>query len=540
MCTICGVISKNEEDAVGPVLEMLEVMSHRGPDSAGMSWGRETVYADSVEELSAKAKDIRAPRALGHARLSITGVSGSQPFENGSEYPKMIFNGEIYNFGDLHQRYFKDDAQLRGDNDGELLFRLLDQLYDGKGENAIVKALPLLDGVYALALMDHNSVTLYRDKVGIKQVYYGENNEYIAFASERKALWKLRIRSQRLNPGEMLQIKRNRLIRKKIERFKSLPIRYRKKRGALDVYRSVLLEAVKKRVFGHRKVGVLFSGGVDSVLVSHIAKRYCNKVIGYIGGVQGSPDLEYARGAAKSIGISLKVSVLDSSTIQQLVPDVVEAIEDRDLMQVEVALPMFAALKRAKDDNVRVMLTGQGADELFAGYEWYPPILYDKGEADLIRNMWNDINNLYRDTLEREDKISMWHSIELRVPFLDPEVIREAMMICPWLKIKRSKGTHDQLGKRLHRELAYREGLPHSISHRIKDGAQHGSGIHDALAEISKSAKFKPVVKALDLDEPELKGSAFRYEGKDVVNTNYGEACAQEYIDSIAKRIFKR
>jgi asparagine synthase (glutamine-hydrolysing) len=267
--------------------------------------------------------------------------------------------------------------------------------------------------------------------------------------------------------------------------------------------------------------------------------KYCKEVKGYIGGVQGSPDLVHATKAAEAIGIPLEVSMLDSAKIQQLVPDVVEAIEDRDLMQVEVALPMFAALKRAKEDDVRVMLTGQGADELFAGYEWYPPILNDQGEDDLIRNMWNDIENLYRDTLEREDKISMWHSIELRIPFLDPEVIKKAMMICPWLKIEKSNGTHDKLGKRLHRELAFREGVPRAISHRTKDGAQHGSGIHNALAEVSKMINFKPPSKVPNLDEFELRGSAFRYEGKDVVNTCYGEVSAQNYIDSVAERIFK-
>jgi asparagine synthase (glutamine-hydrolysing) len=540
MCTICGVISKDDEDAVGPVLKMLKVMSHRGPDSAGMSWGRETLYAESVEELSAKAKGIKAQRALGHARLRITGESGTQPFENPDDYPKLVFNGEIYNFREIHQTHFKDEAELNGDNDGELLFRLLDRLSNGSGEEAIVRAIPHLDGVYALALMEKNAVTLYRDKVGIKQVYYGENSDYIAFASERKALWKISMRSQRLNPGELLQIKNNRLIRRKIESFKSLPIRYRESRDALEVYRDVLFKAVKKRVVGHRKLGVLFSGGVDSVLVTRVAKKYCRKVVGYIGGVPGSPDLEYAREAAKAIGIPLEVSLLDSSNIEKLIPDVIEAIEDRDLMQVEVALPMFAALKRAKEDGIRVMLTGQGADELFAGYEWYPQILNDQGESDLIRSMWNDIKNLYRDTLEREDKISMWHSIELRVPFLDPEVIRKAMMICPWLKIEKSNGTHDRLGKRLHRELAHRVGVPRTISHRTKDGAQHGSGVHEALAEVSKSVKYEPLTQAPNLDEPELRGSAFRYEGKDVENCSYGEACAQEYVDSIAGRIFKK
>jgi asparagine synthase (glutamine-hydrolysing) len=539
MCGICGVVARGDDegnDAMGPLREMLGAMSHRGPDSAGATWGAGTRTADSLEELLAKIEDVRAPRAVGHIRLSITGQTGTQPFENGPNFPKLVFNGEIYNFRSLIDEHFGDGG-LVTDNDGELLFELINSRFRGHAGHALNDTVDALDGVYALAVMDESGISLYRDTVGVKQVYWGINGDYVAFASERKALWKIGLKSRRLNPGELLRIENEGSAqvvgRDKLSLSK---VRHRNRKAALDVYRTSLLAAVEKRVVGHDHVGVLFSGGVDSCMVAAVAREMCPHVTAYAGGVAGSPDLEAARAAADKMGLELRVHPLTSENLDELIPDTVKAIEDNGLMQVEVALPMFAALKLAAEDGVRVMLTGQGADELFGGYEWYPPILARDGDSAVIRAMWTDINNLYRDTLEREDKMSMWHSIELRVPFLDPHLIDRAMSIAPEHKI-RNNGSLDRMGKRIHRKLAAELGVPHEIAYRLKDGAQHGSGIHRALERYAARLDT-PVVEAPDLDEPEVRGSAYRHEGIDVENGSYGSAEARALIDSIAREAF--
>ena len=102
-------------------------------------------------------------------------------------------------------------------------------------------------------------------------------------------------------------------------------------------------------------------------------------------------------------------------------------IEDSNAGQVEVALPVYAAVKLAHEDGIKVMLTGQGADELFGGYSWYAKVVEKEGYKMLRRHMIEDLLLLYKETLEREDKITMAHSIELREPFLDPEVIKVAL-----------------------------------------------------------------------------------------------------------------
>jgi asparagine synthase (glutamine-hydrolysing) len=263
-----------------------------------------------------------------------------------------VFNGEIYNYRALARRF----GGPRTDTDGEVLFQLLEGAHDGDGVHAVRRVLPDLDGVYAFAMMDSEAVVLARDRMGVKQVYFGENDRLVAFASERKALWRIGMRSRRLNPGQMLRMSACGVVLEQSRPLQILPVAYTDRTKAKAAYRRVLTEAVRKRVDGHGKVGVLFSGGVDSVLIARLAAGLCNEVIAYAGGLPGSPDLTHAVKAARSIGIPIRVTELNADSIEKLVPETVAAIEDGDLLQVEAAIPMYAALGLARKDGVRVMM----------------------------------------------------------------------------------------------------------------------------------------------------------------------------------------
>lgn len=141
----------------------------------------------------------------------------------------------------------------------------------------------------------------------------------------------------------------------------------------------------------------------------------------------------------------------------------------------------------AHEDGLKVMLTGQGADELFAGYPWYRTIVEKDGYNSLKRYMVGDVLNLYRETLEREDKITMVNAVELRVPYLDPKVIKIAMQIDDKLKIRSPK---DELEKLIHMELAKRIRIPADLAERPKKAAQHGSGIHEAILVVAQKNGF--------------------------------------------------
>jgi asparagine synthase (glutamine-hydrolysing) len=309
--------------------------------------------------------------------------------------------------------------------------------------------------------------------------------------------------------------------------------------SAVEAYGKALNEAMEKRVQDFQRIGIIFSGGIDSVLIAYLASKMVPEVICYTGGVTGSSDILNARQIADKLGLKLKVCELDQEEVEELIPEVMNVIEDSNAGQVEVALPVYCAVKLAHEDGIKVMLTGQGADELFGGYSWYAKVVEKEGYKMLRRHMIEDLLLLYKETLEREDKITMAHSIELREPFLDPEVIKVALATSLRLNVK---GGSDSFGKHVHRKLAEHLGIPHDIAYRIKEAAQHGSGMHGMLDNIARKHGFdESTVPANYLEELNMRekiGSSQRYgylfvDGKIWI----AEPHIQMYLDSILKKM---
>jgi len=148
----------------------------------------------------------------------------------------------------------------------------------------------------------------------------------------------------------------------------------------------------------------------------------------------------------------LEINQLSENEVEKMIPEIINVIEDDNMGQVEVAIPIYAAVKLAREQGIRVMLTGQGADEIFGGYSWYSKIVQKYGYDKILEYMIKDVKLLYKETLEREDKITMSQSVELREPFLDPHLIDTVLRIDPRLNIQNG-GTdkYDNLGKRVHR-----------------------------------------------------------------------------------------
>jgi asparagine synthase (glutamine-hydrolysing) len=207
-------------------------------------------------------------------------------------------------------------------------------------------------------------------------------------------------------------------------------------------------------------------------------------------------------------------------------------VEESGLLQVEVAIPMYMATKMAAADGIRVMYTGQAADELFAGYPWYSDVIRESGYLRLHEQLWEDLRRLYDDTLEREDKLAMAHSIEVRAPYLDRDVIRTAMRISPRLKIQ---GLEDNLRKRVHRQAAVELGVPAYLAFRIKDPAQSGSGIHGIIEKIARKHVVAPDTDLVAENIKTDKGSIYRY-GEGV----YGEDIARDYLQGLYQKIQDR
>jgi asparagine synthase (glutamine-hydrolysing) len=232
---------------------------------------------------------------------------------------------------------------------------------------------------------ESGTLALVRDKMGVRQIYYGENERFIAFASERKALWKIGIKepTKRVLPCYAIVISPEGSIQEfKIANL-PIPAQYTKKirttASALSIYKKALLASMKKRTQDFDRVGIIFSGGIDSVIIAWIAKKMVPDVICYTGGVHGSNDILYARQIAKKLDLKLRVNELSQDEVERMIPDVINTIEDTNAGQVEVAIPVYAAVKLAHEDGINVMFSGQGADELFGGYAWYSRVVEKEG-----------------------------------------------------------------------------------------------------------------------------------------------------------------
>jgi asparagine synthase (glutamine-hydrolysing) len=361
MCGICGFMD-DDEVPLSDNLDMLSRIRHRGPDQVG-------VYLDGDTQVGERISDLHFRRVNGYISLAqsrleiIGGEGGVQPITG--ESLTLVHNGEIYNHIEL--RNLLQHKEMNSESDSEILLHLIEEYYEGNLVQAVQKAMPLLDGMYALAVTDGLTLVLARDPIGKKPVYYTTGFPFY-FASERKALIKGNGEIKRLLPGKIAEVRNSGIKIHDGYEVERPPIDINDMAEALDAYEVAFDRSIDKRIYGLDRVGVLFSGGIDSVLVARALQLRGLKVTCYTVGTKGSSDIEMAIKAAQELGLTIKVEYLTEKAIRESLAHIIEAIELNGLLQVEVAIPMYIAVQNCREDGHKVMFSGQAADELFAGY----------------------------------------------------------------------------------------------------------------------------------------------------------------------------
>lgn len=531
MCGIVGLAGNFNEELLSVVLKSIK---HRGEDYSGM-------YVDEENMIG-----------LGHNLLSIFNLINEDDklYDNLEENKQpiilndlvLVFNGEIYNFNKL-ESFLKENCQnyTKSKSDSQLLANLINHYYnqyiDENNEYVLLKSvetvLPQLDGDYSFAIYDKkfNNIALSRDSIGVKPLFYGIDNEkgLNGFASEKKALWKAGIADENINdlsPGSVLynwkliDFEDNLINRILSVDFKEKRNQYDDYKDYLDlkdsyeVYKELLMDdlysAVLKRVENITDVGLIFSGGVDSTILALILKKIAQKrndtntveegivkplnVKLYSVGVENSQDIKFSKKIADELNLPLKTIIIDETTVKESIKPVLTAIEDDNIMKLGVGMTIYLATKAMKEDGIKVALSGQGADELFGGYNRYLKHFEENNLMDayfsLDEEIYHDIANMYHVNLERDDAVSMANGVELRVPFLDRDIIDLALDIPGKYKIKNGE---DLLRKHILRDSAKSMGVPDYIALRPKKAAQYGSGINKILK--------KKVLRSFDMEE---------------------------------------
>lgn len=432
-------------------------------------------------------------RVLGQVSVPVEMRSLEPIYPDYREKLILMCDGHFYNPQTLASE-FSQAHRAKRETSAESLVHLM-RGFNGGLEHKVKGALTDLDGDYALAISDANQTIISRNALGTKPLYFAENNMFSAFASNKKSLWKIGFDEViPLRAGMLAIFNHKGTSVKEVLPFREREVNIKDMTQAVGYYQEVFNRALTKRLdeLDHvSKVGVLLSGGVDSCLIAKLVYDAVSdsgmEVVAYTGGLFGSTDVKFAQEFAEELGIEHKTRILSIEEVEEYIPKVIETVEDGDLVQVEAGVGIYAAVEMAAQDGISVLFSGQGPDELWGGYNWYPNVLGKDGRQELCRRMWDDFTKADVETLDRENKIAMAHGIDILFPYLDTQVANLAISVASELKVTSEE---DYLGKHPHRQLAVKMGIPEKYAYREKVAAQHGTGIHDVLQIIARKNGF--------------------------------------------------
>ncbi len=447
--------------------QMLPAIAHRGPDGTG---------AEQV-----------GTTWLGHTRLAIVDlVGGAQPMTGGRHDGDhrdgwwVVANGEVYNHKRLREQLV---GPFRTRSDSEVILHALAELGAERAHE--------LFGMYAFCLAHPDGrVVLGRDPLGIKPLYWAQVDDRVIAASELGAFAaELRPYVEEFPPGHVWTPETG--VRPLVD-LRHDPLggdvgigsTYGSREQATTAVREVVVEAVRERMMADVPLGVFLSGGLDSSIVAAIMAREARPgatVRSFAAGTEGSADLAAARVVAEHLGLEHHERVYTDDEVVAVLPAVVRATESYEPSLIRSAVPNYL-LSELAARHVKVVLTGEGADELFAGYHH----LRGLDEEQLAAAIADGIGVLHHLNLQRADRVSMAFGLEARVPFLARQVIEVAQRVPVAWKLLGEDGHEHAQEKALLRE-AFAGWLPEQILWRRKEQFGDGSGTTDVMARRGES-----------------------------------------------------
>ena len=453
---MCGIVS-----VFGPDIStqydfssMLSSLAHRGPDDRGI-----------LQEKN---------WALGHQRLAIMDVEGGhQPMQASSQGPYSICNGEIYNFRDLQSRHFPDHP-FRTTADSEILLPLFESFGKELGQ--------YLDGMFSFVVSNGQEWLAGRDRIGIKPLYQATAGDHIFFASELKALVNCAEHIQEFPNSHYYHSQAGLVPYYRLPEVKSFQ---QDLEAILAAIRQTLARSVQKRLMSDVPVGVFLSGGLDSSVIAALMRQKVSQLHSFSVGLPQSPDLKAARLVAEHLGTIHHEYVYSEAEMQAVLPEVIYYLESYDPALVRSAIPCYI-VSRLASQHVKVVMTGEGADELFAGYSYFTD--YDDSRA-LHQESVAILKGLHNLNLQRVDRMTMAHSLEGRVPFLDIDFIELCLQIDPQLKLYSTFGIEKWLLRKAFEDL-----LPAEIVWRDKMEFAQGCASSGVLEKHAETAISEPML----------------------------------------------
>jgi asparagine synthase (glutamine-hydrolysing) len=472
MCGIAGCIGEKDTQTVQ---HMLDALPHRGPDDRGIH-----IFENGV---------------FGHTRLSIVDVAhGHQPILANGGMTGIVCNGEIYNFEelkkDLISKYF-----FKTNSDTEVILHLFRE----EGPECVQK----FNGMFAFAIFDEGDYMLARDPIGIKPLYYGYYNDRVYFASELGAMTLAGVDEVHEFPAGHYYTSREGLVQYyQVPEVPNNLIADVEKAG--ELIRRTFIKAVKDRLLSDPvvPVGSFCSGGLDSSLVAAIAAENIPRLHTFAVGMRDergelSDDLKAGRIAANHIGSTHHELIFSEEDYHKALSLVIRKLETYDPALVRCAVPCYFTCELAAD-YVTVVLTGEGADELFAGYHYMKHFPLEELNME-TRRCTTTVHNI---NLQRADRMGMLFSLELRVPFFDVAMVDLAMKISPRLKIREHEGAKIEKWI-LRKAFENTNYLPDEILWRYKVQYTQGAGCESLGAKMAEKELSDADVERIRTQHPD-------------------------------------
>ena len=481
---MCGIvlifrIKKHSEQLRQQALEMSRRIRHRGPDWSGIWCGGSAILA--------------------HERLSIVDPqSGGQPLFSEDRLQVLAVNGEIYNHQAIRREYEGRYTFSTGSDCEVILALYRDAVRAGGSQEDFIRMLERLNGIFAFALYDaeRDEYLVARDPIGVIPLYIGKDAQgHICVASELKALEGICTEYEPFLPGHFLSSRSGHVERWYTrDWFKYDAVKDNK--ADVAELRKALEAAVKRQLMSDVPYGVLLSGGLDSSVISAIAKKNAARRIetddqqeawwprlhSFAVGLKGAPDLAKAREVADHIGTVHHEINYTAQEGLDAIRDVIYFIETYDVTTVRASTPMYLLARVIRSMGIKMVLSGEGADEVFGGYLYFHQAPDAQAfHEETVRKLSK--LHLY-DCLRANKSLAAW-GVEGRVPFLDKEFLDVAMRMNPAAKMCPGH----EIEKRVVRE-AFADMLPESVAWRQKEQFSDGVGYSwiDSLKEITAAA----------------------------------------------------
>jgi len=345
-------------------------------------------------------------------------------------------------------------------------------------------------GGFAGLVGQRDRLFAFRDINGLKPLYLAHSPRLTAFASERKALWRVGFkRPEPVTPGSTIGLTRDGIAKRRIVQFSRPRERKVSFKQASDTVLRLLSTSIRRITRRAGKVCVAFSGGLDSALTAALATEAGVEIEAVSVGLAGSPEILTVEKFADQLGLPIRVETFQADSIEEYVRRVLWLIEEPNMMKLSVAIPLHWAAMVAARHGYDTILCGQGSDELYGGYSKYANTLGLRGREALRNQLYTSVIESSTVNYERDDQATSLFPVELRTPFADPDLIEFSLTIPSEFKVR--DGT-DVTRKWVLREVARKAEVPEDIVWRRKKAIQHGTGVEKAILKLAKRSGLKP------------------------------------------------